>query len=856
MLDSHSVSKLNRVSWATPAGLLLILAASLAPSRGQTEDRYVGAKACAECHTEIHREWAGSQHGATMQEATDRSVKGDFSESKITLHGATYLLHVRGKAGYYITESDLTRNAWEHHVDYTLGNRWFQHYLATLPDGRIVVLPPTWDVQRKKWEYVSDIGNPEEASGDATPLWNKACFSCHASQVNKNFDLEDLRYRTTWKDLGANCETCHGPGNEHVAWTTSIRSKDGKTRARAKETVVNPTRLDAPRSTMICAQCHSLRDMYADGFAAGANYYDFFTPVMEYRLPASDDPAYWADGRPRQLSNEALGLWQSQCYLSGGATCVMCHSRPHSADTGRDTLRGPGGNARCTSCHKKVAVDLSAHTHHAAQSAGSSCVECHMPATIADLKTRMRDHSISIPVPENTIRHEIPNACNVCHQDKDAAWAVGVMNQWHGEKSRQKLIDRADVFAQARKGDTAAIPKLLKILSEPSGGELTRANAVGYLGTFPNDPSAYAAVVHALRDAAPLLRATAATAIKPSAAQRETVATDLVGLLNDPIRTVRMSAAIAMVAMGVRPFPGEDGERYERAKQLYRARAELNSDDAQQQLAAGKFFFLAGDMASAAKAFRVTLKLDAAIPAQYYLGRSLAEAGDYSAAREVLSGIPAGNQQYEAAQRVLAEIEARDLNHSEALQGRTANHSNDEAQGNFLQGQLAYQNQQYGAALKDLEQALQATPEAAWAPKAQIVRAICLEKVGRTSEAEAALRALSNQPEARANVELQLALTELLYETGRAQEALKRLDELLVEGPQTPMVYFWRAKVLLQLQRTNDAGSAAEQAIALLPEFPEAHNLLLKIYQEQGRGKEAAQQAEWLRDYQRRKESH
>ena len=38
-----------------------------------------------------------------------------------------------------------------------------------------------------------------------------------------------------------------------------------------------------------------------------------------------------------------------------------------------------------------------------------------------------------------------------------------------------------------------------------------------------------------------------------------------------------------MVAMGVRPFPGEDGERYGRAKELYRERAELNSDDAQQR---------------------------------------------------------------------------------------------------------------------------------------------------------------------------------------------------------------------------------------------------------------------------------
>ncbi|MFI5094668.1 MAG: tetratricopeptide repeat protein, partial [Candidatus Acidiferrales bacterium] len=166
------------------------------------------------------------------------------------------------------------------------------------------------------------------------------------------------------------------------------------------------------------------------------------------------------------------------------------------------------------------------------------------------------------------------------------------------------------------------------------------------------------------------------------------------------------------------------------------------------------------------------------------------------------------------------------------------------------------QNEEYGAALKDLEQALQLAPQAEWTTKAQIYRAICLEKLARTSEAETAMQALSEQPEARQNVDLQLAFVELLYETGRGQEALKRVDVVIAADSKAPMAYFWRAKVLLQLERTAEAGRAAEEAIRLLPQFPEAHNLLLKIYQRQGRTKEAEQQAEWLRDYERRKVSH
>jgi len=836
-------------------GLLVVFTVVLR-GQGKSDEGYAGAEACAKCHASINHEWEKSHHRRMMQPATTQSVKGDFAQNKVALKGATYLLQFRDN-NYYITESDLSGKPWEHRVEYTLGERRFQHYLTTLPDGRVIVVPPTWDITRKKWAFDLDIGNPEEGSGDPIEVWNKTCYSCHVSRGQKNFDVEKLGYHTTWQDFGINCESCHGPGREHIARAAApqVKVMDADRRARIKEAIINPAQLDPANSTMICAQCHSFRDIYADNFKSGANYYDFFMPVMEYRLPASEDPAYWPDGRPRQLANEAFGLWQSQCFLKGGATCVTCHSQPHTIDVDRNPKLRPNNNALCTGCHTSIAINISAHTHHAATSSGSSCIECHMPATVISLKSRMRDHSMSIPAPENTIRHDIPNACNLCHRNKGADWAVRQTNAWYGDKSRQKIIRRADAFMQAQHGDAAAIPALEQILSDSARGPLIRANAAGYLGSFSNDPSAYDALLHSFSDPEPLIRATAATSIKPSAAQREALATALVTLLKDPIRTVRMSAAIAMVAMGVRPFPGEDGELYERAKELYHARAELDSDDAEQQLAAGKFSFLSGDMAGAVSAFRATLKLDPSIPAQYYLGRSLAEKGDYQSARQILNAIPRDDRQYDPAQRLLAEIAAKAPSPSEPQPAAGSTGEAGDAQAKFLSGQVLYQNEEYGAALKDLEQALRLAPKAEWTTKAQIYRAICLEKLARTSKAEAAMQSLSKQPEARENVDFQLAFVEMLYETGRAEEALRRVDGVVAAVPKAPRAYFWRAKILLQVGRTAEAASAAEEAIRLLPEFPEAHNLLLKIYQMQGRTKEAARQAEWLRDYERHKES-
>lgn len=840
-----SLSNMSGLGLSLRAAGLLVLFVLAAPGslRGQEVPRYVGPDVCTKCHASVHQQWGESLHSKILQPATRSSVLGDFGAGKIALHDSKYSIQFRnGK--YYIAESDLTGKPEEHVIQYTLGSRRVQHYLTTLPDGRIVVLPPTWDVLRKTWVSSDEIENPEESAG--VQVWNKSCYSCHVSGEQKNFDLEHDRYATTWRDLSIDCESCHGPGSEHVE-TASAKALDAETRAKIKQTIVNPARLDATRSSMICAQCHSFRDMYADKFQAGANYYDFFLPVMQYRLPA-EDSAYWADGRPRWVSNETFGLWQSQCFLKGGATCTTCHTSGHNIDIAGNPQLAPSSNSLCAQCHAQIVNDVQAHSHHDPKGRGASCVECHMPRVVISLRAEMRDHSMSIPIPENTIQHNVPNACNLCHKDKDANWALQQVHAWYGDKSRQHLIRRADAFSSAGNGDAAAIPGLLQVLSDSSEPPLVRANAAGYLGSFPNDPSAYQAVLHALKDSQPLVRASAATAIRPRAAQRAEIAPALVALLRDPVKNVEVRAAMALVLMGVRQLPGQDGEWFENAKKLYRARAEIDSDDAQQRLAAGRFFYLSGDMEAAAAAFRATLKLDNTVAAKYFLARTLADKGDRSGAVSVLKTIEPNDPQYAAAQQLLAALELK-ARESEGSVNASPASTNKEADARFQEGQSLYQDGNYGGALSALEVAIKLASQAVWARKAQTYRAICLEKLARFTEAETAMQEVEQFPENKTDLDLQLAFVELLYESGRSENALKKIDTVIADIPKAPAAYFWRAKLLLQLQRPEEAAKAAEESIRLLPDAPAAHNLLIRIYQMQGRTAEAAQQAEWVRKY-------
>jgi predicted CXXCH cytochrome family protein len=635
--------------------------AAVGSARAAGTAGYAGAAVCAKCHAEVHRQWSQSRHSKMVQPATAAAVQGDFARGRIELRGLPYALR-QANGAFYITESYLTGKPQEHRVDYTLGNRRIQHYLAKLADGRVVVLPPSWDIQRKQWFHNLDIDDPEESPGVLVQLWNKNCFSCHVSQQEKNFDAEAGVYKTSWLDFGINCERCHGPASKHVARYTAValhkNAAATKTADAPADDIVMQTRLDAARNTMVCGQCHSFRDIYALGYKAGDDYYDYFFPVLEYGLQDDADPAYWADGRTRRFSNDAFGLWQSECFLKGGATCLSCHVAPHDTDINRNPQLRPDANALCTHCHSAIGQATAAHTHHAVQSTGSSCVECHMPRTVYSIKAEIRDHSMTVPVPENTIRHDIPNACNLCHKDRGAQWALETMNQWYGDRSRQKLIRRADAFAAARKGDPSAVPALLAILATPGEGQLVRANAAGHLGRYQG-PEVFDALLRATADPEPLVRAVAVLSLKPANDNRPLAAAALAKALADPVATVRLGALAALVNLGVRELPGEDGERFKSAMKIFEARAQFNADDAGQQVAAGRFYLLAADPAKAIDALTAGLKLDPTAPAQYLLAGAYVEQNQLAKAREILLAIPPGDPQYDKAQRLLKAIAAQ-----------------------------------------------------------------------------------------------------------------------------------------------------------------------------------------------------
>jgi hypothetical protein len=600
-------------------------------ARGEEPDDHVGSARCRDCHAANHAKWASGRHSRMIQPAGARSVLGDFARGEVRLRGQRFGLRAQD-GRYFVREEVLTGRPVEREVAYTLGSRRVQHYLATLEDGRMVVLPPTWDVQRREWFHNLEIVDPEESDVSKVQVWNTNCFGCHVSRQEKNYDPARGTYATRWQDYGIACERCHGPGGRHAADHAAERASPA--------VLTRASRLRADRSTMVCGQCHSLRDITAPGFEAGADYHDHFTPILEFAQRNEADPAYWPDGRPRRFSNDAVGLWQSRCFLQGGATCLDCHRDPHALDVDQNPEVLSGDRALCLRCHAAIGRDVAAHTRHAAGGAGSSCVECHMPKTVVSIRARMRDHSISVPAPLNTARFGIPNACNECHRDRSPAWAQATLVRWGQAARARRLERRAEAFQGARQGRPGAGAALRDLAWDRDEGPLTRANALGHLRRFP-DAASRATAEAALGDEHALPRALAALTLGELVPDAAAATAALTPALSDPARIVRMGAAFSLVNKGITRLPGEAGRRLEEAKGDYARRAAFLNDDAGSQLDLGKLYFLDRDYERAGRSFEDALRLDGGIPGgRYFLGLARLGQGRLDEARRGLLAVP------------------------------------------------------------------------------------------------------------------------------------------------------------------------------------------------------------------------
>jgi predicted CXXCH cytochrome family protein len=427
---------------------------------------YVGAKACESCHKERYAQWSQHPHSRMNQDATSKSIMGNFDNAHIALpQGDVTFKHV-GDA-YTMTLARAGKTVRSYRVTRTVGSRFMQFYIGKQVEGpepktstaytEEQKLPYGYLFRSKRWlphNYFDALGPEVNADGHAqfepfdspqVHLWASSCMQCHNTvpyayrtgfvAPRMGYPIDDLVRPLALRDviaktvdlsrtpnnvlytgnalvpdrdlaaLGVSCEACHFGGRVHVA----AEGEAGSWTPVSNLLEIKPrdqhhvVGSDPKNPYVVNAICTQCHSANAQTFANGAGVAN---------------------------SREALDMLAGACNPQ--IKCTDCHD-PHITN-------GPDGQpastkqlGACLKCHDKYAdpAAAAAHSRHSGNPE-VTCLDCHMPRISQGLDQIVRSHRISSPSDRIMLSSEQPNACNLCHLDKSIAWTVGELNKGWG----------------------------------------------------------------------------------------------------------------------------------------------------------------------------------------------------------------------------------------------------------------------------------------------------------------------------------------------------------------------------------------------------------------------------------------
>jgi tetratricopeptide (TPR) repeat protein len=617
---------------------------------------FVGAEACRACHASQYVAWAGSTHGRAGGLPAAGNVIAAFDGTPLTFADAV-VLPQRREGAYRFVVRQQGHDEVVFDVDAVVGGAHLlgggsQGYLTRSRDGTVRFLPFDWSGTESTWFCntgsrldqgwvpvtpalrLADCGDwpPTRVLGTLDRFAN--CQECHGSQIRAGLDPAGAGYRTEWTSLAVNCESCHGPGREHVE-----RAEAGDADPAAALRPPSLATLDVDASLQVCWRCHALKDVLREGYLPGEPLERFYA----LKFPVLGDDPYLPDGRVRTFAYQE-GHLASACYLDGPMDCVSCHE-PHGQgyrDAFGRPLDDPLDDGQCTACHASKARNPEAHTFHPAGSEGSRCVSCHMPylqhpEVGPGIPFARSDHTIPVPRPALSAQLGVRGACASCHADATPAELQARAEAWWGELRPPRATVRGLLEVDS---GAPALEAASALLHPAAGDPLLQFQGLARFLTGwlrPDDPGLPDEIGEALR----------ALAGDPDLDVRALALASLHWSLGDDpgVRATLLEALAAPGAEALRPrwrlalgFLGDrarDLGRLGEGRAAYRKALELSPDDPDLLAALGLLHTRAGDPAAADLALRRSLERDPSRPLTWVnLGIARAALGDPAGAAE------------------------------------------------------------------------------------------------------------------------------------------------------------------------------------------------------------------------------
>ena len=560
---------------------------------------FVGAKSCRDCHEDFYRLWSTSHHGLAMQPYSAAFAKANLTvqKSDITIGDRKYRAEI-GEGMGWVRETG-PHGERKYPIAHVMGGKNIYYFLTPLERGRLQVLPVAYDVHKKDWYDMAASGvrhfpdRRDEALDwtDRMFTFNTTCFNCHVTNLATNYNMSTDTYHTTWSEPGIGCESCHGPGQEHVR---VMEAADG--REVEDPRIIRTKGFSAARMNDMCATCHAKMIPLSLTYMPGEKFFDHFD------LITLDHHDYYPDGRDLGENYTFTSWLMSPCAKSGELDCNHCHTSSGRMRFEKDEL-----NRSCMPCHQQLVDHPEEHGHHAAGSKGNECVGCHMPTTRFAAMNRT-DHSMRPPTPATTLAFKSPNACNLCHKDQDAAWADQWCRKWYKDDYQAETLRQAELLDAARKEQWKRLPEMLTELKRKDGDEVYNASLVRLLSGC-DDAEKWPVLMGLLDDPSPLVRSSAVSALGGHLTPE--VLESLLAATADESRLVRIRSAAALAAL--RPeLVGDASDRanLEKATAEFMAAMKSRSDDWSSHANLGNYYMESRDFPSAAACFETATALE------------------------------------------------------------------------------------------------------------------------------------------------------------------------------------------------------------------------------------------------------
>ena len=335
--------------------------------------RYLGDKACGECHRGITEKYHRHPMGQSITplaeiqhlERLERETRNPFAaaelEFRVRRQGVNELHQVvrRGADNQTVAESDAR-------VDYAVGaGKRGRSYLIDRA-GYLYQSPISWYEERKRWDLSPHLGRTIDQLYRPVTV---QCMFCHANYADWVEGSGNHFGPLAQADLAIGCERCHGPGELHVA-----QRKTAQAVPEVDYTIVHPGHLAPELRESVCEQCHLEGVVRIDH--RGRKPFDFrpglplsaFVSVF-VRSPEQNDQ--------RHFASQVEQMAASTCFResNGKLGCISCHD-PH--ETPDPATRVLYYRDRCLSCHDTESCSL-APARRKERSAADSCIDCHMP---------------------------------------------------------------------------------------------------------------------------------------------------------------------------------------------------------------------------------------------------------------------------------------------------------------------------------------------------------------------------------------------------------------------------------------------------------------------------------------------